>query len=169
MAAPVAYGLIGRVLQSLVAAFDRKHFSSQHLHALHVDTLALNVQRSHVDTAGHIHQGAYGGSCHTVLTSPRLSDDTFLAHLACKQDLTDGIVDLVSSSMIQVLALQVKLAPVFRTHPLGEIERAGTTDIVAKQLVILIQEIFTFYDGFILVLQILHCLVENLRHIRPAK
>ena len=55
--------------------------------------------------------------------STRLSDDASLAHLLRHQNLTDGIVDLVRTGMVQVLTLQIQLASVLLAHALGIIER----------------------------------------------
>ena len=99
------------------------HLSSQHLHALHIGMLTLHIGSAHENLALHVHQGTDRSSCHTVLTSTRLSDDASLAHLLRHQNLTDGIVDLVRTGMVQVLTLQIQLASVLLAHALGIIER----------------------------------------------
>ena len=43
MTAPVADGLVGSVFQCPVASLDRTYFSTQHLHALYIDVLALYI------------------------------------------------------------------------------------------------------------------------------
>jgi hypothetical protein len=41
-----------------------------------------------------------------VLTSTRLGDDLSLPQSSCKKNLTQGIVDLVTSGVIEILSLQ---------------------------------------------------------------
>ena len=43
MTAPVADGFVGSVFQCPVASLDRTYFSTQHLHALYIDVLALYI------------------------------------------------------------------------------------------------------------------------------
>ena len=123
MTAPVTYSLRTGITQGHVARAHRIHLGTQHLHTLHIGVLTLHICSTHKDFALHIHQGTDGGCCHTVLTGSCLCDDTGLAHLLCHQNLTDGIVDLVCSCMVQVLTLQIELATIFLAHAFGIIER----------------------------------------------
>ena len=131
MAAPVADGFVGGILQRPVAGLDGTHLGPQHLHPLYVDMLALHVQRSLIHHARHVHQRTHRCRCHAVLAGTRLSDDTLLAHLLGKQYLTDGVVDLVSTRVVKVFAFQVKPTAVFLAHTLGMIERRRASYIVA--------------------------------------
>ena len=132
MAAPVADGFVRRILQRLVATLNGEHFGSEHLHSLHIDVLAFNVQSAHINAARHSHQGADSCGCNAVLSGSCLGDDAFLSHASGQKNLTDGIVYLVSTRMVQVFALQVEPTAIFLAHALGKIERAGTTHIVAQ-------------------------------------
>ena len=85
--------------------------------------LTLNVGSTHEDFALHIHQSADRSCSHTMLTGTSLGNDTGLAHFLCHQNLTDGIIDLMSTCMVQVFTLQIELASVLLTHALGIIER----------------------------------------------
>ena len=99
------------------------NLGTQHLHALHIGVLALHIGCPHKHLALHVHQCAHGGCGHTVLSGSRLGDDTCLAHTLGKQNLTDGVVDLVGTGVVQVFALQVELATILLTHSLGKVER----------------------------------------------
>ena len=123
MAAPVANGLVGSILQRFVATLNGEHFGSQHTHAFYIYMLAFHIQCAHIYTTRHIHQGAYGSCGNTVLSGSGFCNDACLAHLAGKQNLAYGIVNFVGSCMVQVFALQVKLAAVFLAHAFGIIER----------------------------------------------
>ena len=123
MAAPVADGLTAGIAQRHVTCAYGVHLCAQHLHALHVCVLTLHIGSSHEYLALHVHQCTDRRRCHTVLSSTRLRDDARLAHFLGKQNLSDGVVDLVGTCVVQVLTLQVELAAVLLTHALGIIER----------------------------------------------
>ena len=81
MAAPVANGLVGGVLQGAVTAFHRKDFGTKHSHTFDIDVLSSDVSGTHIDTARQVHECTDGGSSHSVLSGSRLGDDAGLAHL----------------------------------------------------------------------------------------
>ena len=103
-----------------------------------------------------------------MLSCPRLGDDAFLAHAACDENLSDGIVDFVGSGVVQVFALQIDAAVVCAAEALGEIEWGGATDIVAQQLVELLLEVLAVNDLSVLFLQFFHTLVEDFRDVGSA-
>ena len=123
VAAPVAYGLRAGIAQRHVAGAHRVHLGSQHLHALYVGMLALNIGGTHENLTLHVHQGAYRSGSHTVLSGSGFGNDAGLAHLLGHENLTDGVVDFVCTGMVQVLALQIELASVLLAHALGIIKR----------------------------------------------
>ena len=123
MAAPVTDCLGTSITQSHVTCANRIHLGAQHLHALHVGMLALHVGSTHEDFALHVHQCTNGSSGNTMLSGTCLGDDTSLAHLLRHQNLTDGIVNLVRTRMVEVLTLQIQLAAILLAHTLGIIKR----------------------------------------------
>ena len=141
VAAPVAYGFIGGILQGFVSRGDRAHFGSQHLHFFHVDVLACHVGFAHIHHAFHVHQCADRSGRYSVLSGSGFGDDAFLSHSPCQQHLPDGVVYLVCACMVQVLPLQVNLASVFLRKPVGKIQGRGTSHVVAQQLGELLLEI----------------------------
>ena len=84
--------------------------------------LSLHVGLAHEDLTVHAEERADRGCCHTVLTGAGLSDDACLAHLTGEEYLSDGVVDLVRSRMVKVLALEIELAAVALAHALGVVE-----------------------------------------------
>jgi hypothetical protein len=104
---PVAQCLVKRVLEGLRARLDRHDLRAHQLHAVDVDGLALDVLGAHVDHAVHAEPGRDGGRGNAVLPCPGLGDNAPFAHALCQQRLADGVVDLVGTGMIQVLALEV--------------------------------------------------------------
>ena len=169
MTAPVAYGLVGGILQGPVACTDGAHLGSQHLHPLYVHMLALHVEGSLIDHAGHVHQGADRGCGHPMLACSRLGDDALLAHLLGQQYLSDGVVDLVGTRVVQVLTLQVEAAAILLAHAAGKVQGRRTPYIVAKQRHVLTLKLLRLQDGQVLLLQPADCGIENLGHVGSAK
>ena len=169
MAAPVSDSLRAGIAQRHIARTDGMHFGAQHLHALYVGVLTLHIRSSHKYFTLHTHQGAYRCCGYTMLSGTRLGDDARLAHLLCQQDLSHGVVDFVGTRVVQVFALQVQLTTVLLAHAAGKVERRGTSDVVAQQSVILVLELLRLDDGQVLLLQVLHCRVENLGDVGAAE
>ena len=126
---PVAHGLVDGVLQRLAAEIDGPHDRSEELHAEDVQRLARHVVGAHVDLAVEAEHGGGRGRCNAVLSRAGLGDHAGLAHALCKQDLGQGVVDLVSAGVAEVLALEIDLrAAEMVGQPLCEIERRGPAD-----------------------------------------
>ena len=120
--APVLQRFVHGFLERLAAGFHRNDLGAEHLHFPYVEHLPLDVHRSHVHVALHAHQGADGSRRHAMLPGARLGDDAGLAHPAGQQDLSDGVVDLVGTGMVEVFALEVDLRPVTLGQTLGQIQ-----------------------------------------------
>ena len=123
MTAPVAYGFRTGIAQCHVTGADRMYFCAQHFHAFYVCVLTLHIGSPHKHLALHVHQCTHRRCGHAVLSGSRLCDDAGLTHFLCQQDLSDGIVDLMGTRMVQVFALQIHLTTVLLTHAFGIIER----------------------------------------------
>ena len=85
--------------------------------------LALYIQGSLIDHAWHVHQCTHRSGSYTVLSGTGLGNDTLLAHLLGQQNLTDGVVNLVCSSMVQVLTFQIQLTAILLAHSAGIVQR----------------------------------------------
>ena len=80
------------------------HLSSQHPDPEHVQRLPPDILGTHVDDALHSEPGTGGSGGDTVLPSTRLGDDLGLAESLGEQDLSDGVVDLVRTGVVQVFS-----------------------------------------------------------------
>ena len=95
---------------------------TEHAHTFHVGMLSLHIGLTHEDLTLHAEERADRGCCHAVLTGASLSNDACLTHLTGEENLSDGVVDLVSTRVVQVLALEIELAAIALTHALGVVE-----------------------------------------------
>ncbi len=130
---PVTHRLIQCVLEGFRPRLDRHDLGIQEFHAIDVYSLSFDILRAHVDHALHPEARSHGSRRYTVLARSRLSDDPRLAHASREQRLTNGIVDLVRTGMIEIFAFQVDLgAAEPLTEPPRKVERRGPTDIVPE-------------------------------------
>jgi len=110
-------------------------------HPENIERLPLHILRTHVDDALQPKTGAHGGGGDTVLTSPCLSNDALLPKSLGEQGLRHGIVDLVGTSVVKVLPLEVDEracaigALVVLRQALRKVEGALTSNIVLENTV----------------------------------
>ena len=124
---PVAQGLVDGILEYPGPRGHLYDLGAQHPHPGHVQSLPLGIYLPHVYPALQAEEGADGGRGHPMLTGTGLGNDTFLPHTLDQQTLTQGVVDLVGSGMVQVLPLQEDpdLTADAITDQLGEPGRGG--------------------------------------------
>ena len=169
MAAPVADGGGAGVGERHVARSDGMHRGSEHLHALHVDMLALHIRLAHEDFTLHAHQGAHRGCGYAMLSGSRFCYDAPLAHLPCQQNLSYGVVYLVRTGVVEVFALEIEPAAVLLAHPACKIQGRGSAHIVAQQSMILGAELLAVYYGAVALSELLHAAVEDFRNIGTSE
>ena len=157
---PISQRFVHGVGERAAAGFRGAHFGTEHAHAFDIDMLALDVDGSHEDDALHAHERTRGGGGHSVLAGTGLGYDAALAHVACNENLSNGIVDLVRAGVIEVFAFQIQPAAVALTQPASVIEWTRPTDIIAQQGVELLLERCAFDDGEILRLQFLQYVLQ---------
>ena len=89
----------------------------------------------HEHHAFHAHQGSGGGGGYAVLTGAGLGNEAGLAHLLGKQCLTENIVDLMCTGMVQVFALEINFCTAkVLGHFLSVVQAAGTACVFVEQL-----------------------------------
>ena len=108
--------------------------------------LTLYIGGPHKHLTLHVHQRTDSCGSHPMLACTSLGDDTGLTHLLGQQDLSDGVVDLVGTCVVQVFTFQIELTAVVLTHALGKVEGRRTTHIVFQQGVILRLELSALDD-----------------------
>ena len=122
VAAPVAYRFRAGIAESHVACCYRMHLRAKHLHTFYVCMLALDICLSHEYLTFHVHQGAYRSSRHTMLPSTCLGYNTCLAHFLCHEYLSNGIVYLVCTCVVEVFTFEIQAASILLAHALGEVQ-----------------------------------------------
>ena len=101
---PVAVGLVDGVLEGARAGRDRNHLGSEEAHARNVQRLPLSVDLAHVHGAVEAEQRRGGGGGDAVLAGSRLGDDTGLPEALGQQRLTEHVVDLMGTCMVQIFS-----------------------------------------------------------------
>ena len=125
---PVPKGLVQCVFEGFAAAVHGNHGRTEEFHAIDVGALAFDIFTAHVDHAFKAIARANGGRCHAMLTGASFCDHTGLAHSFGQHGLTNGVVDLVSSSVVQIFALEVDLSAAhFLAHACGVINGGGAS------------------------------------------
>jgi hypothetical protein len=133
---PVAHGFVHGFLERGLAGGDGDDFGPEKAHAGDIERLALHIDLAHVDDAFDAKARAHGGGGDAVLASAGFGDDALFAETLGEQDLAEGVVDLVSAGVQQILALEVDFGTAELFGPaFGEIERRGTADVFVEQAV----------------------------------
>ena len=75
-------------------------------------------------------------AANTVLTGAGFSYNALFAQSFGKQSLSDAVIDFMCAGVIQLVALEIDFcAAKMFGHALGQIERAGSTDIMLEQTI----------------------------------
>ena len=138
---PVSERLVDRVLERLGPGLHRHDFGSEQPHPRDVQRLPGGVDGAHVDHTVQAQQRTRRRGGHPVLTGAGLRDDARLAHLTGQQGLTQHVVDLVRSSVVQVFSLEEDPRTTrVLAEPGGFVERRRPTAVVPLQAIQLIEE-----------------------------
>ena len=122
MAAPVANGFRASIRKSHITRAHRVNGGSEHLHTFNVDMLTLYIGGTHEHFAFHVHKGTYGGCGYSMLTCSCLGNNTGLTHFLCHENLTNGIIDFMSTRMVEVFTFKIELTTIFLTHAISIIK-----------------------------------------------
>ena len=133
---PFPHSFIDRVLQRLRAAGHRMDLCAQKLHPVYIQCLSVGVLLPHINLTFHSHQSGRCGRRHPMLSGTGLRDDPCFAHPLCQKHLTQHVVDLVGTGMVQVLPLDIDLrAAQILCHFLRKIQHGRAPCIVLHQFV----------------------------------
>ena len=128
---PVAERLVDRVLQRAAPGVDGDDLGPQHLHAEHVESLALHVGGAHVHDALEPEERGARRRRDAVLSGARLGDHAVLPETLRKQALSQDVVDLVRAGVHQVFALHPHRRADALAQSLRAIQRRRTSAVVA--------------------------------------
>ena len=93
-----------------------------------------HVDGTHVDLALQPEQGGCGRQRHAVLPRAGLRDQLLLAHPLGQQPLTQAVVDLVGTGVVEVLAFEVDLRPAeVPGQPGRQEQRRRAADVIGQQ------------------------------------
>ena len=165
---PVAQRLINGVLEGAGTVLNRNHLRAQQLHTSHVQRLTLSVFLAHVDHALHAEERSRSRSRNTVLTRTGLSNQTGLTHTLSQQSLTNHVINLVATRVVQVLTLEEHT----RTSMLRELrnlsQQRRTVRILSRKTLELGNELGVVLRLVKGCLQLIHGGNQRLGHPPPA-
>lgn len=160
---------VDRLLQGFEAEGDRHHLGAQDFHAGHIGSLLGNVDFAHVNFTFQPEIGGGGCERDAVLPCPGFGDQPLLAHEFGQQPLPHAVVELMSTGMVQILALQVNLAVADQARePVAVIDRSRPPLKLAPDTPQFIDEISGVADGLIGVADLLECRQQLRRQMRTA-
>ena len=108
---PVSHRLVDRIPECSGAAFDWPNFCSHQSHAKDIGFLAANVFGTHVNDARQAEMSTSGSRRDAMLACPCFRNDSGLLHPQCQQCLSERVVDLMGTRVIQILPLEPDLGP----------------------------------------------------------
>lgn len=82
----------------------KTHVTTKHPDPEDVELLSPDILGSHVDITLKTELCTDGSGSNSVLTSTSLGNDPLFTQSLSEKDLSDGIVDLVRTSVVQVLS-----------------------------------------------------------------
>ena len=157
-AGPLAHSFGHGILQRAGAAGDGNDLCAQKTHPVDVQGLTLGVLLAHEHHTLHAHQGSGRGGGNAMLTGTGLGDEAGLAHLFGQQRLSENIVDLVRTGVVQVFALEVDLCTAeVLGHLFCIVQAAGAACVLVEQfgelpielrvIFVMVVGLFQFNDG----------------------
>ena len=166
---PVAHGFVDGFFQGLLPRVNRHHLRAEHLHAVNVQFLAQAIHRAHVDDTFQAKHRGHGGGGHAVLARAGLGDDAGLAHALGEQNLAEGVVDFVRTSVVQILALEINFcAAELAGEPFGKVQRRGASAEFIEVIREFALEFRVVLGAEIFRLQFLQRVHQRFRHVTPA-
>ena len=168
-ARPLPHSLGDSVLQGGCAGGDGHYPRPQQPHFIDIEGLAPGILLPHEHHALHTHEGGGGGGGHAVLPRSGLRDEPSLAHPLGQERLTQHVVDLMGSRVVQVLPLEIDLgSPQILRHTPGEVQPGGPSGVLVKQLRQLPVEGRVVLAAVIGLLQLHDRVHQRLGYILPA-
>ena len=117
-----------------MAGSDADDLRAKEPHASDIESLALHIHRAHVDRAIESKPRSRCGRGDAMLARSGFRDDAGFSHAAGEEDLANRVVDLVRTSVEQVLALEINFrAAEFLGEPLGKVEWRGSAAKITQQ------------------------------------
>mmetsp|Transcript_7034 Transcript_7034/g.10743 ORF Transcript_7034/g.10743 Transcript_7034/m.10743 type:complete len:219 (-) Transcript_7034:1434-2090(-) len=97
---PITHGFVDRIFQCARSRINCNNFCTQHLHSENIKGLTLDICCTHIHDTFHLELCASCSCCNSMLSCSCFSNDPLFSQSFCKKCLADGVIDLMSSSMI---------------------------------------------------------------------
>ena len=168
-ACPLTECLRYRILQCGCSSLYRMNLCAQESHSVHVESLSDRVLLAHVYLTLHAHHGCNCSCCNTVLSGTGLRDNSCLAHSLGKEHLSDYVVDLVRSCVVQILSLEVDLCTAqILCHSLRIVKSARSSRILVEHLREFSVELRIILIFLVSLLQLQHRIHQSLWNVLAA-
>ena len=133
MSDPVTHSFVHCVLKRCGAAGHFVDAGSEQLHAKDIERLTPDVLGAHENIAFQAEECGDRGSSNPMLAGAGFRNHLAFSHTAGQEDLAHGIINLMSSGMVQVFTLQIDLrATEMFGEPFSKIKWTRATDIIFK-------------------------------------
>ena len=106
---PFPHGFGYRILQCCGTGGHRDHFGSQELHPVYIQCLTPGILFPHEHNTLHVHQRCRRGCGDSVLTGSCFCNQAGLPHFLCQKSLSQNIIDLMRTGVIQIFPFQIDL------------------------------------------------------------
>ena len=163
---PLPHCLGYGVFEGRSTGSHRMHRRTEQTHLVDIQRLTLRILLAHEYLALHAHQCRCRRRRHTVLACTGLRDDTGLSHFLRQQYLTEHVVDLMRTGVVQILTLQIDLcaAEILR-HMCRVIQAGRTACILIKQLHQLPVKLRVIFIMKVRLFQLDHCVHQCLWNV----
>lgn len=127
---PSTKGLVDGITKGASSSLDSNNGGSEKLHTEDVESLTTDVLSPHVDGTLETELSTNSSGGDSMLSGSGLGNDLLLSETTCQKNLSKGVVDLVGSSVVEVLTLQPDLSSsTVLGETVGELKVAGTSHV----------------------------------------
>ena len=167
---PFTHSFINRVLQHPGARSHGVYLSAKQFHAVYVQCLSLSIFLSHEYFTFQSQERRCRGSSHPMLSRASFRDDAGLTHFLSQQALSQRVINLMCSGMIQIFSLQIDFGSAqILCHLLRVVEKGWTVGIIIQQVLQFCLKIRIVFIEIVSFFQSMNFIHQCFRNILSSK
>mmetsp|Transcript_4781 Transcript_4781/g.30268 ORF Transcript_4781/g.30268 Transcript_4781/m.30268 type:complete len:254 (+) Transcript_4781:3097-3858(+) len=171
---PVPDGFGGGILQRSRPRVNSPDLCSHEPHAKHIELLPFHVLGTHVHDALQPKASTDGGGSHAMLSSTSLGNDALFSDTFGQKGLSHRIVDLVSTSVVQVFSFEVdirsfSILAVMLRELFSKVQRGLPSHVVFENVLQLLLEVYIRGDFFVGGFQFFQCCNQRFWHVLSSE